>query len=352
MQNSFFTFLISLLFHFSIPAQVSFESTVHDFGKINEQDGVVTHDFTFKNTGSQAIKIKSVTSDCGCTVSAWTQEAIDNMQSGKISVEFDPHNRPGSFEKSLRVLFSDGSNSTLLIKGSVYFESGDLKRQFPIEMGGIRFSGKVISLGNIYNSNVVSSVVAVYNHSENTVSWDTLKAQFPKFIKVSYSKTILNPRESGYIEFEFNPSMIKQLGFLSQRVDLYTNEKDNLKSFSITTTIFDHATNNRYDNENSPGISVNRSSYDFGKVYRTTTIDSAIIITNTGNQNLMINKIDSNCSCLQVSSSSKLVLPGQQINLKLMFNPKDRNGRVYSTITIFTNDASTPAQTISIKAEI
>jgi len=352
MQNSFIISLICFLFHLSVSGQVSFKSTVHDFGKIVEADGVVMHDFTFQNTGKQPIAIKSVITDCGCTVSSWTLESVSNSAVGTINIQFDPQNRPGSFEKSARVLFSDGTSSTLNIKGSVYFEIKDIKRQFPIEMGGIRVSGKVISLGNIYKDQTTSQVVAIYNQSENIVSWESQKAEFPKFIKVKYSPKTLKPKETGYIEFELNPSLLNEMGFISQRVDLYTDELDRQKAFSLTTTIFGHSSIKQYDNEKSPNISVNRLIYDFGKVYRTTTIDSAIIITNTGNQNLTINKIESNCSCLQGSTLVKLLKPGQQTSLTLRFNPANRKGRQYSTITLFTNDPAIPAQTISIKAEI
>lgn len=37
--------------------EISFDALTHDFGDIKEEDGKVTHDFNFENTGDDTLKI-------------------------------------------------------------------------------------------------------------------------------------------------------------------------------------------------------------------------------------------------------------------------------------------------------
>jgi len=40
--------------------EISFNSLTHDFGDIKEEDGKVTYDFSFTNTGDEPLKITKV----------------------------------------------------------------------------------------------------------------------------------------------------------------------------------------------------------------------------------------------------------------------------------------------------
>ena len=44
---------------------ITFEKTEHDFGKINEADGLVSVVFSFKNEGMSALILSNVRASCG-----------------------------------------------------------------------------------------------------------------------------------------------------------------------------------------------------------------------------------------------------------------------------------------------
>src|SRR5688572_26520827 len=56
-------------------AAFAWTETVYDFGKI-QKDAPVTHEFTFTNSGEEALIISSVQASCGCTVTEYTKNPI------------------------------------------------------------------------------------------------------------------------------------------------------------------------------------------------------------------------------------------------------------------------------------
>lgn len=69
-------------------AEMSFETTEHDFGSIT-QGTAVEQVFTFTNTGDAPLVITDAKSSCGCTVPKFPQEPVAPGESGEILVKFN-----------------------------------------------------------------------------------------------------------------------------------------------------------------------------------------------------------------------------------------------------------------------
>jgi|SRR5690554_3077019 len=67
---------------------MSFESTTHDFGTI-EQGTHVEHVFKFTNTGDAPLVISSAKGSCGCTVPQYPKEPINPGETGELTVKFN-----------------------------------------------------------------------------------------------------------------------------------------------------------------------------------------------------------------------------------------------------------------------
>ncbi len=93
----------------------SFEwtTTEHDFGTINEND-VVTHVYTFKNTGEVPLIIESVRPSCGCTAPDWTKTPIPVGAEGEIEVKFDSKGKPNAQNKTVTVTANTWPKQTVL----------------------------------------------------------------------------------------------------------------------------------------------------------------------------------------------------------------------------------------------
>ena len=101
-------------------ANISFDSEIHNFGKIMEADGPVTVSFEFTNTGSTPLMIKKVHASCGCTSPNWSKEPVLPGKKGFVSATYNPKNRPGPFSKTVSVTSNATTpNKVLTIKGNV-----------------------------------------------------------------------------------------------------------------------------------------------------------------------------------------------------------------------------------------
>ena len=97
---------------------LSFETEVIDYGSIS-QDAEGKRIFTFKNTGSSPIIIKSVKGSCGCTVPSKPKTAILPGETNEISVVYDTH-RIGGFSKTITIISNASvERKVIRIKGNV-----------------------------------------------------------------------------------------------------------------------------------------------------------------------------------------------------------------------------------------
>ena len=78
-------------------------------------------EFTFrvKNVSNSILSISSAAPSCGCTASSYTTTPIKPGESGTVTASYNTEGRPGFFYKSVRVTFSNGTVSDLMITGNV-----------------------------------------------------------------------------------------------------------------------------------------------------------------------------------------------------------------------------------------
>ena len=109
-----------------LPAQeITFSETKFDWGTVQEQDGTVSHDFRFVNTGDKPLTIKSIITGCGCTSSEWSEKAYQPGEKGTIRLVYHPQGRT---ENSINLVAEIYTNRAA--KGVVTLEmAGEIKRQ-------------------------------------------------------------------------------------------------------------------------------------------------------------------------------------------------------------------------------
>lgn len=83
-------------------AKLAFTQTTYDFGVI-EQGEVISHEYTFRNTGTVPLLITDARSTCGCTVPDWPRQPIEPGQTGRLTVRFDSENKSGRQNKPVSI---------------------------------------------------------------------------------------------------------------------------------------------------------------------------------------------------------------------------------------------------------
>jgi hypothetical protein len=102
-----------------IPVMAMLDSTVYQFGEIEEGD-IVEHAFRFKNGGRFPLIINNVTASCGCTVPEWPREPIAPDEESAIKVRFNSKGKPGQQVKTITVYANtEPAYSELRLQGTV-----------------------------------------------------------------------------------------------------------------------------------------------------------------------------------------------------------------------------------------
>lgn len=123
-MKKFSLLMLGLCFSFVAASQqavIEFDATDHSFGRIYEQDGNVTHEFVFTNTGDEVLLVTNARSGCGCATPVWTRTPIEPGESGTIIVTYDPRGRLGTFARAVTVTLQNTAEPTmrLMIRGEV-----------------------------------------------------------------------------------------------------------------------------------------------------------------------------------------------------------------------------------------
>jgi hypothetical protein len=100
-------FLLTLLSSLAIArADLSWDKQLQEFHVVPEDKSVIAH-FTFKNTGTESLTIKRVTTSCGCTSAKLEKNTYAPGETGDIEVKFIIGLRRGPQRKMISVTSSD-----------------------------------------------------------------------------------------------------------------------------------------------------------------------------------------------------------------------------------------------------
>lgn len=83
--------------------EIKFEEEEFDFGKITQGE-IVSHAFTFKNTGAKNLIISGASGSCGCTVPEWPKEPIKAGETNRINVVFNSEGKSGLQDKTITIV--------------------------------------------------------------------------------------------------------------------------------------------------------------------------------------------------------------------------------------------------------
>lgn len=349
---------VFLLVSFHLQAQqvrtLSFREDVHDFGTVSEQGGTVTHEFVFTNNAGRPVKILSVQASCGCTTPAWTKEAIEPSKTGFIQASFDPHGRPGYFNKTLTVTTDFDSNPIILqIKGEVERNGKVAESEYQVVNGSWRLRTRVLNMGKVLvKDEMTNREFPFYNSGEKPVSF-TGKVVAPPYIRVDVNPATVAPGQKGMVRLSYDGKLKKQYGFQSDNIEITTDdETDPVKSFSVYATIEDYFPQlSPEELASAPRLTIG-NSIDFGRVKSAGQTSREIQFTNTGKKELTIKAIQNNCTCVAAGANKYSLKPGETGTLRITFAPDERTGTVTKAVTIYSNDPQAPVQRVTLSAYV
>lgn len=110
------------------------------------------------------------------------------------------------------------------------------------------------------------------------------------------------------------------------------------------------------DNDDSthikyPRIEFDTALYDFGRILQGEQISTVFSFTNTGDAELVIQKVQTSCGCTVPQYEKAPVAPGERGEIRVRFDSDGKEGTQYKTIKVSTN-CEEPIFDLVIRGEV
>jgi hypothetical protein len=316
---------------FAQKAEISFEKTVHDFGKVPEEQGKAECEFEFTNTGDAPLVLNSVTASCGCTTPSWTKEPVAPGAKGVIKVSYGASGRPGLINKSITVK-SNATTATVMLRiaGEV-IPRGQLVYDIPAG-AALRLSTAAAQFPKVANNKTVSTTVDIMNVSSAAVKPTVEK--LPAYIKAVAAPAELKKDERGKITFTFDAAAYGKWGALDETLPVSINGNDVKIAFS-GSVIEDFS---QVDKKTAPIFQAETRKISFGAIKTNAKKAEKIKINNIGVNPLIFRNIENKNAELSIKEL-KTINGAKSEFLNIALNTKGiAEGSYKKSFTVQTND--------------
>ncbi len=354
--------VVAFVYAFAQP-KIQFESTTYDFGKIREEGGKVTGKFEFTNVGDSDLVLTNVRPGCGCTAANYTKEPVAPGQKGYIEATYNPYNRPGAFNKNIRVTTNEpqfrGDNKPgphmIFIKGEV------IKRPPTVyELAGFKNGNGMSRIKepnvthNLLNTESVRDTFVIHNFWNRPISYSVeAKDGYVSEVYRSFGPAIL-PGQEGFLVLKYDASKRNAFGQLKDVVQISTNDSiESKKMIYYSVNIKeDFSTLSKKQLKNAPVAQYGDGDFDFGQVQKNSQSKKTMTLTNKGKDPLIIRSMQSSNGMFKVSSDISEIPAGGKATITVAFKANTRASNQKGTIELITNDPNNPIQVINLKAQV
>ena len=342
--------------------EIKFENTTYDFGKIKEEGGKVTGKFIFTNVGNEPLELTNVRPGCGCTAANYTKGAIAPGEQGYIEATYNPYNRPGGFNKNIRVTtneprFLQDEKATphmIFIKGEV------IKRpQTEFEKAGYTKSAGMLRIKepdvahNMLNTQVTIDTFYVRNFWTKPVSFSLDKQDFISEIYRNFGAELM-PGQEGFFVLKYDAAKRNGFGQVKDMVTFQTNDSiEPVKRIHYANNIredFSKLTPKQL--KSAPISEITTDSIDMGTFQKNTSRSQKLQVKNTGKSPLIIRSLETSVPMFSASSNMMTIPAGGTAEITVTLKAPGRASSQNATLDIITNDPANPIRTVKLTAKI
>lgn len=359
--SSILLFLLSCIALFAQP-QIKFENETYNFGDIKEDGGKVTGRFIFTNVGNSDLELTMVRPSCGCTTASYTKEPVKPGQQGFIEVTFDPYNRTGVLNKTIRIKTNEPKYDNakampmmLYIKGYVQKKEPSIyeKTGYKNGNGNLRMKKAVFQF-KLKNTAFYIDTIKLRNFNERPVKIE--KIDLPAHISEverSFQNGQIEANADAYWVLKYDAAQKNAWGNVSDYIVIYSDDTIEPKKVVQFTADISEDFSYLQNNSKIPNLSVEEPVFDFGKVSAGTQIEHTFVLTNKGNAELIIRQMATNyTTAIHYEMKNQTLKPGKSTKLKVTFDTDKRRGKQYGTITLICNDPAHSNTILRINGEI
>lgn len=333
-------------------AKFVLEEKEHDFGIVNENGGLLIHDFSIKNTGNIPLVIKDIQPECGCTRSEWTTQPIAPGAVGNIKAIYNPAGRPGGFRKYITIFTnSEIEKSQVYVKGNVAPSKYQFGSTYTYQYGFTAVNNNTFNFV-VLNTKSDSDYLKMYNLSNKTIK--ITRIETPPNIKVEGAYYEMRPNTDIELKIKYYPRYRTEFGDFNQEVKIYTNDDSfPVKLIYVNAKVKeDFSYLSPKDFKKAPQFVIDRVAHHFGDIGYSDSSITNFYIKNKGKTDLIIRKVKRPCNCVNVVLETMVIKPKQKIKMKVDYTSFNVVGMDIRGFTLITNDPNNPEVNISISANI
>jgi hypothetical protein len=332
---------------------IHFENTAFNFGTVREEDGVLQHEFLFFNNGDGPLVVANVSASGGVSVTRWTRSPVMPGDTGTISLEYDPVNKPGRFNRSITIT-STGTPSRVVLRllGNVIRRERTPEEMYPGEIGPLRLKSSHISFGHVAPGSVITDSVQVINLSGEIL--DISFSHIPGHVSVEAVPRKLEPGREGLFIASYDAGLIDDWGVITHSFRVLINGSSPGRNIIyISASILDDFSSlSDAEKEKAPAISFENRVFDFGRISHGESREHHFIFTNTGQSELIIRAVRSGCGCTATEPQKSLLRPGESSSIYAVFNSRGFRGRQNKGITVISNDPANQSVLLRVTGEV
>ena len=332
--------------------EASWLSTSFNFGAFDEDNGRVSCDFRFVNTGDEPLTIISTRASCGCTQPVFPREAIAPGDTSQISVTYNPTARPGRFTKTIAVETNGVPRRVkLTITGVVIGAQSSIAGRYPVDMGALRFRNGAIMFGQIKKPQMKTINLGAYNRSTDSVRVRIDRK--PAFVDIDFVPEIVPPGEQMTAICYFRSHNCKEWGLVEDSVTVVAG-KDRFV-LPVTAIINEDFSKLPADKlAKAPVAQLSEPSVDFGRISRDGgTLSRTVTLTNRGKSNLEIRRVYTTDPGVTVAVDHDSLKKDKSAVITVTVDPKVLPTDILNArISLITNDPANPTQILRVLGEL
>ena len=338
---------------------ISVEESTHNFGRIQEDGGLVSHSFKIKNTGDKPLVITRVSVSCGCTRPKWSKEPIEPNATTEVVVTYDPEGRPGYFNKTMHIHSNaEETRFTISVRGRVEPKQVAPTFVYPYSVGNLNMQAKTVAFDSIAYNNKGEGLIEVVKMQNGgdaplTILWDKI----PSYLSIVANPKELSPDEAGEITISLDATNVNKKGRLTATVPFWvkTEGQEPIESeLNLSANIIDDFSNlSPSEKDNSPIVVLSTTKVDFGNLSgeQRGRIVRTFDLTNSGKKPLKIYSITSDDEAIAISGGRKEIKPNATATFRVTIQPKNLDVKLDSSINIVCNAPNTPVSIVTVTAE-
>lgn len=350
MQRHILLFLL-----FIVSASASFAqrltttTPIFDCGQVLFRQPITTS-FVLHNKSSRQVTIKNVETSCGCTSAVAKKRTVGGGKDITVDATYDAK-QLGHFQKEIWI-YEEGQKEPLelILKGVVVTEIKDFSGSYPFTIGQIRSDQDAIEFDDVNRGTTPSKRIHILNTAGETI--EPVIMHLPDWLKAEVSPTRMAPEQGGEITFTLLSDNLRDMGLSETSVFLgkYPGDKVNqTKEIPISVILLPSFKDN--SSASVPTLSLSATSISRSEMTgKPEKLKGEIIVHNTGNAVLEINKLQMFTIGVQVSLGKTRLMPGESTKMKIQVNDTElRELKARPRILMITNDPANPKVIIEIK---